>query len=85
MTNFSPFKGDLEQHPWMGMDRYQKAVSMLEQKKDTFDVKDCFDILKETAQDVCPTRVSMVFDVSENRVYWCEEQKWDQIQNVIIQ
>lgn len=25
LTNFSPFKGDSEKHPWMGLDRYRKA------------------------------------------------------------
>ena len=27
----------------------------------------------------CPTVVSMVFDVSENTVYWCEQQHWDDV------
>ena len=30
VTNFSPFKGDREQHPWMGWDRYNTAVELLE-------------------------------------------------------
>ena len=71
MTNFSPFKGNTEQHPWMGWDRYNKAVEMLDEAVDDFDVKDCFEVLKETAQDACPTVVSMVFGVAENTVYWC--------------
>ncbi len=29
MTNFSPFKGDSEKHPWMGFDRYRTADRML--------------------------------------------------------
>ena len=79
MTNFSPFKMDSEQHPWMGWDRYQTAVSMLETSSDEFDVTDCFDILRATSQTVCPTVVSMVFDVTENTVYWCENRQWDRI------
>ncbi|MCR5835157.1 MAG: hypothetical protein K6G88_01470 [Lachnospiraceae bacterium] len=31
VTNFSPFKMDREQHPWMGWDRYQTATKMLEE------------------------------------------------------
>ncbi|MCI8648513.1 MAG: hypothetical protein HFG20_00085 [Anaerotruncus sp.] len=80
LTNFSPFKMDREQHPWMGWDRYQKATELLEHTNDDFDVSDCFHILKETAQTVCPTVVSMVFDVSENILYWCENRNWAQIQ-----
>ncbi len=80
LTNFSPFKGDAEKHPWMGLDRYQKAVEMLDAANDDFDVGDCFEILKRTAQTVCPTAVSMVFDVAEKAVYWCENRAWDKIE-----
>ena len=80
LTNFSPFKQDSEQHPWMGWDRYQKAESMLKDASDDFDVKDCFDVLKAVAQEVCPTVVSMVYDVNEKTVYWCEDRNWDSIQ-----
>ena len=79
LTNFSPFKGDSEKHPWMGLDRYEKATDMLKAAKDVFDVKDCFEILKSTAQTACPTVVSMVFDVEANTVYWCENRRWDNI------
>ena len=79
LTNFSPFKGDSEVHPWMGMDRYETAVAMLEQADDHFDVDDCFEVLKATAQTVCPTVVSMVYDVTERTVYWCENREWTQI------
>lgn len=80
MTNFSPFKGNTEQHPWMGWDRYNKAVEMLERANDNFSVEDCFAILKATAQTICPTVVSMVFDVSQNIIYWCENQNWSKIE-----
>ncbi len=29
---------------------------------------------------LCPTVVSMVFDISENIVFWCENRKWDQVE-----
>lgn len=79
LTNFSPFKGEKEKHPWMGLDRYQKAVSMLESTNNDFDVQDCFDILKATSQTVCPTVVSMVFDVTLGIVYWCENRNFEDI------
>ena len=79
LTNFSPFKGNNEQHPWMGWDRYNKAVEMLESKNEDFDVSDCFDILKQTSQTICPTVVSMVFDIADNTVYWCENREWNNI------
>ena len=80
LTNFSPFKMDSEQHPWMGWDRYHTAKEMLKQASDDFDVKECFDILKKVSQEACPTVVSMVFDVTEMKVYWCENRQWDNIQ-----
>ena len=82
MTNFSPYKMDREEHPWMGWDRYLIAESRLKTASDDFDVKDMFEVLKAVSQTVCPTVVSMVFDVTEKRVYWCENREWDHIQNV---
>ncbi len=79
LTNFSPFKGDSERHPWMGLDRYNTAREMLEAAKDDFDVKDCFRILKKVSQEVCHTVVSMVFDVTEMKAYWCENRQWEDI------
>lgn len=79
LTNFSPFKGDAETHPWMGWDRYQKATSMLEDATEDFGVEECFEVLRAVAQEACPTVVSMVFDVTERTVYWCERQVWDDV------
>ena len=80
LTNFSPFKDNCEVHPWMGRDRYLKAEELLKQMGNTFDVQDCFKVLKAVAQSVCPTVVSMVFDVTDRIVYWCEKQNWQNIQ-----
>ena len=82
LTNFSPFKGDAEKHPWMGLDRYRKAEALLQNASDDFDVRDCFAVLRAVSQEVCPTVVSMVFDVDERTVYWCENREWDKIQTV---
>ena len=80
LTNFSPFKGESEKHPWMGVDRYRTAEEMLSKATETFNVQDCFDILKACSQIVCPTVVSMVFDATERKVYWCENRQWDRIE-----
>ena len=77
MTNFSPYKMNAEGHPWMGWDRYQTAERMLSGATDDFDVDDCFRILEAVSQTVCPTVVSMVFDVSEHTVHWCENREWN--------
>ncbi len=77
LTNFSPFKMDAETHPWMGWNRWQKAEAMLQDAAD-FDVEDCFGLLQEVSQTVCPTVVSMVYDVTERTVYWCENRKWEE-------
>ena len=79
MTNFSPFKQDKEQHPWMGWDRYTKAETLLKKAADDFDVNDCFSVLKEVSQTVCPTVVSMVYDVTKKTVYWCENRHWKNV------
>lgn len=80
LTNFSPFKMESECHPWMGLDRYHIAQKMMDEASDDFDVSDCFEILKAVSQEVCPTVVSMVFDVTEMTVYWCENRQWNQVQ-----
>lgn len=81
LTNFSPFKGRSEEHPWMGYDRYETATQMLKNASDDFDAADCFEILKKTAQTVCPTVVSMVYDVTDRVVYWCEHRNWSDIKS----
>ena len=81
VTKLTPFVPLKEKHPWMGWDRYQKAESMLKDAPDGFDVPDCFAVLRAVSQEVCPTVVSMVFDVQERAVYWCENRNWDNIQS----
>ena len=84
LTNFSPFKQDSETHPWMGWDRYHKAEDMLKEAAEDFSEEDCFEILRAVAQEVCPTVVSMVYDVDEKTVYWCENRNWDKIEKVMF-
>ena len=82
LTNFSPFKMNRETHPWMGWDRYLLGEQMLREAKDDLDVEGVFEILKAVSQSVCPTVVSMVYDVTEKKVYWCENRNWDEISEV---
>ncbi len=82
MGSLSDSEGKDEEHPWMGYDRYETAVEMLQSASDDFDVTDCFEILKSVAQTVCPTVVSMVYDVTNRVVYWCEHQDWVKIQSL---
>ena len=84
LTNFSPFKQDSETHPWMGWDRYHKAEEMLDAAAEDFSAEDCFEILRAVAQEVCPTVVSMVYDIDEKTVYWCENRNWDKIEKVMF-
>lgn len=79
MTNFSLQKMDSEYHPWYGIDRYNKANELLSKQNENFDIKDMFNILKEVSQTVCPTVVSMVYDATLNKVYWCENQNFNDI------
>ena len=79
LTNFSPFKQNAETHSWMGWDRYQKAEKLLQKAGDDFDVDDCFSVLRQVSQTVCPTVVSMVYDLGERTVFWCENREWDKI------
>ena len=63
----------------MGLDRYNKAMEMLKNSSIDFSINDMFSILKATSQEICPTIVSMVFDASENTLYWCERREWNNI------
>lgn len=84
LTNFSPFKGDSESHPWMGLDRYNAAVRVIEESED-FTIERCWDALKAASQTVCSTVVSMVFDPEENTIEWCENRQWDRVHRKTLQ
>ena len=65
----------------MGLDRYKKAEELLKSYT-FFDVNDCFNVLKATSQEICPTVVSMVYDVENKIVYWCENRNWEDIKQI---
>jgi len=81
LTNFQLMKEESTHHPWAGVDRYEKANALLKEAKPEFDVKDMFDVLKAVAQEDggAPTAVSIVFDSNANKVFWCQNRKWDDI------
>lgn len=81
LTNFSPFKMDAEKHPWMGRDRYEKADAMLKNASNDFGVEDCFSVLRAVSQEELLTVISMVYNVSERTVYWCENREWNNIRS----
>ena len=63
-------------------DAHLPAVGMT--AEDQLDVMRCIHRkqFRAVAQEVCPTVVSMVFDVDENTVYWCEDRNWDKVNQV---
>ena len=79
LTNYSPMKGIRENHPFMGHDRYKVADYHLFKATPSFDVQSCFDVLKLTSQKIFPTVVSMVFDATNNIVYWCLYGDFDKV------
>lgn len=81
MTNFSPFKMFVEEHEWMGKDRYLKAKEIIEKEKN-IDACKMFGILKEVSQTICPTVVSMVYDAGANEVCWCENRDFTKIKRI---
>ena len=63
------------------MDQSIVFRELLSKVTETFDVKECFETLKACSQEECPTVVSMVFDINEMKVYWCENRQWDKIES----
>ena len=55
---------------------------MLHDASDDFGVNDCLAVLRAVSQTVCPTVVSMVYDVQERTVHWCENREWNAIRTV---
>ena len=49
----------------------------LQEALDDFGVMDCLAVLRAVTQTVCPTVVSMVLDVQERTVCWCENRNWN--------
>lgn len=78
MANFSLVKWDSETHPWMGLDRYKAAKSVLDSYSDV-GADECMAALQAAANHDCPTVISMVFIPDEMTVYYCENMRYDKV------
>src|SRR5574344_2222794 len=81
LTNFQLMQEESVHHPWAGVDRYEKANALLKDAKEDFDVPNMFALLKATAQESggAMTDVSVVYDSQANKVYWCLNRHFDDI------
>lgn len=86
LSNFQLMVEEKEHHPWAGVDRYERANQILKYATNAFDVKDMFALLKAVCQPSggAPTEVSMVFDVTNRTVYWCENREWGRISKQVL-
>ena len=48
------------------------------------EIQDCFAVLKAVSQEVCPTVVSMVYDLNEKTVYWVENRNWSSVSKAVF-
>ena len=63
-----------------GDDRYERAKRILDVSDDDFSVSDAFGLLYEVRQEgPWATRVSFVYSVKENAVYYTENNAFDHI------
>ncbi|MCQ2741797.1 MAG: hypothetical protein MJ239_00650 [Bacilli bacterium] len=84
LSNFSFFEPlATKDVPFAGYDRYLKASEMLKDADDSFSVEDAFEVLKNTViekgEQGFSTRVSLVYSVGRNQVFWCMDQQFDNI------
>lgn len=81
LTNF-PVLTKLNDYsnPFFGKDRYDHALKVLKKSKDNYSVKDAYKLLEETKQDgKWGTRVSFVYSKNENKVYYCLDGNFSDI------
>lgn len=72
ITNYSVLNPEITK-PYIisGDDRFERADKQLKKKNERFSVDDAFSILKSVKQEgLWATRVSFVYSVKENRVYY---------------
>jgi hypothetical protein len=69
-----------ERHGFYGVDRYDRAMSMLRSAGDDFSMADGIEVLRAVAQkEYAPTRVSFVYSRRENAVLYALEGQFDQL------
>ena len=74
ITNYSILSPEITK-PYIvsGDDRFERADELLKHCNDSFSVAEAFQILKSVKQEgIWATRVSFVYSVNENRVYYVE-------------
>lgn len=68
-----------------GDDRYERAREMLEQYDVAFGVKDAFQVLSAVQQEEpWATRVSFVYSVQKQTVYYCENRDFVNVKKVVF-
>ena len=65
-----------------GDDRFERADELLKSCNDSFSVGEAFQILKFVKQEgLWATRVSFVYSVNENKVYYIQNNSFEHISN----
>lgn len=82
LTNYSVLRPETTR-PYIvpGDDRFERARQMLEKQSDAFSVSDGLEILKSVRQEgLWATRVSFVYSVRENEVYYVLNNEFENIE-----
>ena len=81
ITNYSILSPEITK-PYIvsGDDRFERADELLKHCNDSFSVAEAFQILKSVKQEgIWATRVSFVYSVNENRVYYVENNDFEYV------
>ena len=84
ITNYSILSPEITK-PYIvsGDDRFERADELLKHCNDSFSVAEAFQILKSVKQEgIWATRVSFVYSVNENRVYYVRIMTLSMLQNI---
>ncbi len=70
-----------------GVDRQLKVEETLKNAPETFGVKEAFALLDQVHQidELWTTEFSFVYSFNENKVYYCYDHKFDEIQEYQMQ
>ena len=81
ITNYSVLRPETTRHYIVsGDDRYERANQLIEKCNDNFSVTEAFHILNAVKQEgLWATRVSFVYSVKENKVYYVLNNNFDNI------
>lgn len=81
ITNYSILNPNItREYIVPGDDRYEVAKEILNKSDEKFSVEDAFNVLKNVSQSgIWATRVSFVYSIKENRVYYVLNNEFDNI------